>query len=51
MDPNLVLSIIKLSLEIWLEILKSMPEDQKVAAWERHQKFVEFWQRFLPEPK
>jgi hypothetical protein len=48
MDPNAILRIIELSLQIWLEILKSMPDDQKAAAWERHQKFVEFWQKLIP---
>ncbi len=48
-DPNLVLAIVKLSLEIWLEVLKDMPAGERAAAWKRHQEFIEFWQTLLPK--
>lgn len=50
MDPYVgsIIHIIELSLQIWLEILQSMPEAEKAAAWERHQQFIEFWQKLIP---
>lgn len=53
MPPVLILEIVKLSLEIALQVLKDMPPEQKVAAWERHAKAMAFWEnvfeRFAPQ--
>lgn len=50
-----VLEIIRLSLEITLQLIKDMPADQKAAAWTQHQKNLEFWERvsgwLTPEAK
>lgn len=43
--PQTILEIIRLSLEITLQILKDMPPEQKAAAWARHAKAMEFWER------
>lgn len=39
-----VLRIIELSLEIWLETLKSLPPEQRAAMAERHEKRMQFWE-------
>lgn len=40
-----VLEIIRLSLEITLQLIKDMPAEQKAKAWEQHQKNLAFWER------
>lgn len=47
MDPNLILEIIKLSLELALQIAKDMPADQKAKFWEDHRKRQEFWETLI----
>lgn len=47
MDPNVVLEIIKLSLEITLQIVKDMPADQKQKFWQQHAEWQAFWTRVL----
>jgi hypothetical protein len=39
-----ILRIIELSLQITLKIMEDMPPDEKRKAWERHAKFMEFWE-------
>lgn len=45
--PAAILEIIRLSLEITLQILKDMPPAEKVKAWERHAKAMEFWEKLF----
>lgn len=40
-----VLEIIRLSLEITLQLIKDMPPEQRVEAWAQHQKNIAFWER------
>ena len=44
MTPQLVLEIIKLSLEITLEIIRGIPLKDRQDMWEAHEKRLEFWQ-------
>lgn len=44
---DLVLSIIKLSLEIALEATRSMNEEQRHTFWQRHEDRVEFWRAMV----
>lgn len=39
-----VLAIIRLSLELALEMLKAMPDAEKAAFFKRHNERMEFWQ-------
>lgn len=43
MTPLLILEIIKLSLEITLEVIKGIPVEQRLEAWREHEKRVQFW--------
>lgn len=43
--PIVILDIIKLSLEIVLQVLKDMPPEQRQQIWAQHQKNLEFWER------
>ncbi len=47
MPPTIVLEIIKLSLELSLEIVRSIPKEQHQAFWEQHRKNVEFWEKLF----
>lgn len=40
-----VLEIIRLSLEITLQLIKDMPAEQRAEAWAQHQKNIAFWER------
>lgn len=42
-----VLEIVKLSLQITLRILEDMPAEKRQAAWDRHEKRMEFWERLF----
>lgn len=44
MDPNTILRIIELSLEIAADAIKHMPEADKAAFWARHDARVAFWE-------
>ena len=39
-----ILEIVRLALEITLQVIKDMPADQKAAAWAQHQQRMDFWQ-------
>ena len=39
-----ILEIIRLSLEITLQVIKDMPPEAKAKAWERHEKAMQFWE-------
>lgn len=47
MSPETILQIIRLSLEITLEVIRGMPDAQKAAMWERHQKSIDFWEKLF----
>jgi len=54
LSAAVVLEIIRLSLEITLEIIKGIPVEQRAAIWAEHQKREEFWLRLfekLPVPR
>lgn len=51
MDPNLILEIVKLSLELALQIAKDMPQAQKQKFWDEHAKRVEFWENLIGKLK
>ena len=42
-----ILSIIRLSMELALEISRSMPEAERAAFWRRHNERMEFWHGLL----
>jgi hypothetical protein len=42
-----VLQIIRLSLEITLEIIKGIPDANKEKFWDRHEKRMEFWENLF----
>lgn len=44
MNPLIILEIIKLSLEITLEVIKGIPPEQRQQMWEDHAKAIAFWQ-------
>lgn len=44
MDPNIILRIIELTLEIAADAIKHMPEADKAAAWARHDARLAFWE-------
>lgn len=46
-----VLEIIRLSMEITLEAMKSIPEADRREAWERHMKRIEFWESLAEKIK
>jgi hypothetical protein len=47
MDPNLILQIIKLSLELALQIAKDMPAEQKAKFWADHAARQAFWENLI----
>ena len=47
MPVTTVLEIIRLSLEITLEVVKGVPPEQRAAMWERHERRMEFWERLF----
>lgn len=55
MNPETVLQIIKLSLEITLEVVRGMPEDVRKKLWMEHMRRMEWWENFfqkvLPDAK
>lgn len=55
MTPQIVLEIIKLSLEITLEVMRGIPVESRQAMWKEHEKRMEFWTtlfaRLEPEKK
>lgn len=51
MNPLVILEIIKLSLEITLEVIKGIPIEQREAFWARHNERMEFWDNLLKENK
>lgn len=44
MNPETIAQIIKLSLELTLEIMRGIPLEQRQQFWIDHQKRLEFWQ-------
>lgn len=44
MNPETILQIIKLSLELAIRIHDDMPQSQRNKFWERHEKNLEFWE-------
>jgi hypothetical protein len=42
-----ILAIIRLSLEITLEVIKGIPIEQRQAMWERHEQRIQFWQNLF----
>lgn len=44
MNPLVVLEIIKLSLEITLEVMRGIPIEQRQQMWEDQAKALKFWQ-------
>lgn len=42
-----ILIIIRLSLELALEVVKSMPEQERADFWKRHNERMEFWHDLL----
>ena len=51
MDPNLVLEIVKLSLQLALQIAQDMPADQKAKLWAEHAARQAFWEELLKRGK
>lgn len=47
MNPETVLQIIKLSLEITLEVVRGMPEDVRKKLWTEHMNRMEWWEKFF----
>ena len=46
-DPNLLLEIVKLSLQLALQIAQDMPADQKAKLWADHAARQAFWEELL----
>jgi hypothetical protein len=44
MTPDLILQIIRLSLEIVLEVIKGIPIEQRQEMWKAHEKRMKFWE-------
>lgn len=42
-----ILGIIRLSLEVALEVSWSMPEAERAAFWTRHNERMEFWHKLM----
>ena len=51
MSAAVILEIVRLSLEITLEIIKGIPIEQRQQVWQQHLKNVEFWQGVLNKLK
>ena len=47
MTPQLVLEIIKLSLEITLEIIRGIDVKDRQELWKAHEKRVAFWENIM----
>lgn len=47
MNPETVLQIIKLSLEITLEVVRGMPVDVREKVWREHFQRMEWWDAFF----
>jgi hypothetical protein len=47
MNPETVLQIIKLSLEITLEIVRGMPQDVKEKLWREHLERMAWWENLF----
>ena len=43
MNPETILQIIKLSLELTLEIVKGVPIESRQEFWRDHEKRLKFW--------
>lgn len=43
MNPQTVLEIVKLSLELSLEVIKGIPVESRQAMWKDHEQRVQFW--------
>jgi len=43
-NPETIAQIIRLSLELTLEIMRGIPLEQRQQFWLEHQKRLEFWQ-------
>lgn len=42
-----ILGIIRLTLEVALEISRGMPQEQKAEFWKRHDERMEFWHKLM----
>lgn len=47
MTPQLILEIIKLSLELTLETMRGIPVESRQQMWKDHEKRIEFWQKLF----
>jgi len=47
MNPETILQIVRLSLEIALKIIEGVPLDQRQQFWIEHQKRQQFWDDVL----
>lgn len=43
MTPDLILQIIRLSLEIALEVVKGIPVESRQQMWREHEQRMQFW--------
>ena len=47
MNPETILQIIRLSLELSIKLIDNMTDEQRKAFAERHEKRMEFWQNLF----
>jgi hypothetical protein len=47
MTPILVLEIIKLSLELAIQVVQHIPAEQQAKFWQRHEDRMEAWEAML----
>jgi hypothetical protein len=47
LNPETVLQIIRLSLELAIRILDDMPAEQRVKFWERHERNMDFLEKLF----
>ena len=47
MNPQIILEIIKLSLELTIKIRDDIPPERRAEMWETHFKNIEFWQNLF----
>jgi len=45
--PQTILEIVKLSLELTLEVMRGIPVESRQAMWKEHEKRMEFWQKLF----
>lgn len=45
--PQIILEIIKLSLEITLEVMRGIPIESRQAEWVKHEKRMQFWEKLF----